>query len=58
MVKLGLITPESFEFNAMLAPAVLVGALAGRRLLIHINQQLFETLVLAFSGIAGILLIV
>jgi uncharacterized membrane protein YfcA len=58
MVKLGLITPQSFEFNAMLAPAVLLGAFAGRWLLIYINQQLFESLVLAFSGIAGILLIV
>jgi hypothetical protein len=58
MVKLGLITPQSFGFNLILAPAVLLGALAGRWLLIRINQQLFEALVLAFSAIAGILLIV
>jgi uncharacterized protein len=58
MVKLGLITAQSFEFNLMLAPAVLLGAFAGRWLLIRINQQLFETLVLAFSAIAGVLLIV
>jgi uncharacterized membrane protein YfcA len=57
MVKLGLITPESFEFNLMLAPAVLLGALAGRWLLMRINQQLFDTLVLSLSAIAGVLLI-
>ena len=58
MVDLGLITAQSFKFNLMLAPAVLLGAFAGRWLLIRINQQLFEKLVLGFSAIAGILLIV
>ena len=33
------------------------GALAGRWLLIRINQQLFEKLVLSLSAIAGVLLI-
>ena len=58
MVELGLITAQSFEFNLMLAPAVLLGAFMGRWLLIRINQRLFETLVLALSGIAGVLLMV
>jgi uncharacterized protein len=58
MVKLGLITAQSFEFNLMLAPAVLAGAFAGRWLLIRINQQLFENMVLALSAIAGVMLIV
>jgi len=58
MVKLGLITAQSFEFNLMLAPAVLLGAFAGRWILIRINQRLFENLVLALSTIAGILLII
>ena len=58
MVKLGLITAQSFEFNLMLAPAVLLGAFAGRWLLIRINQRLFQNLVLALSAIAGVLLIV
>src|ERR1700728_1081301 len=53
MVKLGLITAQSFESNLMLAPAVLIGAFAVRWLLMRINQQLFENLVLAFSAIAG-----
>jgi uncharacterized membrane protein YfcA len=57
MVKLGLITPQSVEFNLALAPAVFLGALAGRWLLIRINQQLFEKLVLGLSAIAGVLLI-
>jgi uncharacterized protein len=58
MVKLGLITAGSFQFNLMLAPAVLLGAFAGRWLLVRINQQLFENLVLALSAIAGVLLII
>lgn len=58
MVNLGLITAQSFEFNLMLAPAVLLGAAAGRWLLTRINQNVFEQLVLGLSAIAGILLIV
>jgi uncharacterized membrane protein YfcA len=58
MVKLGLITAQSFEFNLLLAPAVLLGAFAGRWLLMRINQRLFENLVLALSAVAGVLLIV
>lgn len=57
MVDLGLITPQSFSFNLLLAPAVLLGALAGRWLLKHVNQNLFEQLVLLLSAIGGILLI-
>jgi uncharacterized membrane protein YfcA len=58
MVGLGLITAQSFEFNLKLAPAVLLGALAGRWLLVRINQTLFDKMVLALSSIAGVLLIV
>ena len=58
MVELGLITVQSFAFNLALAPAVLLGAFAGRWLLMRINQRLFEKLVLALSAIAGVLLIV
>jgi uncharacterized membrane protein YfcA len=57
MVDLGLITTTSFGFNLALAPAVLLGALAGRWLLIRVNQNLFEQLVLILSAIGGILLI-
>ena len=57
MVDLGLITVQSFAFNLALAPAVLLGALAGRWLLVRVNQNLFEQLVLLLSAIGGILLI-
>jgi uncharacterized protein len=56
MVDLGLITVQSFGFNLMLAPAVLLGAVAGRWLLMRVNQSLFEQLVLALSAIGGVLL--
>jgi uncharacterized membrane protein YfcA len=58
MAGLGLITAQSFEFNLKLAPAVLLGALAGRWLLVRINQALFDKMVLTLSSIAGVLLIV
>jgi hypothetical protein len=56
MLDLGLITVQSFGFNLALAPAVLLGAVAGRWLLMRVNQTLFEQLVLALSAIGGILL--
>jgi uncharacterized protein len=57
MVDLGLITTDSFEFNLMLAPAVFVGAMLGRKLLPMINQKLFENLALGLSAVAGIRLL-
>lgn len=57
MVDLGLITADSFGFNLMLAPAVFVGALLGRRLLPKINQRLFENLALGLSAAAGVKLL-
>jgi len=57
MVSLGLITVPSFSFNLLLAPAVVIGALAGRWLVARIDQALFELLVLILSAIGGILLL-
>jgi len=57
MVSLGLITLHSFGFNLLLAPAVVLGAIAGRWLVIRINQALFEKIVLTLSAIAGVLLL-
>jgi uncharacterized membrane protein YfcA len=57
MVSLGLITVHSFGFNILLAPAVVLGAFVGRWLVTHINQALFENLVLALCAIGGILLL-
>ena len=57
MVNLGLITTHSFGFNLILAPAVVLGAVAGRWLVAQINQILFDNLVLILSAIAGVLLL-
>ncbi len=57
MVSLGLITVHSFGINLMLAPAVVIGAFAGRWLVVRINQALFENIVLCLSAIAGVLLL-
>ena len=57
MVNLGLITTHSFTFNLALAPAVVLGALAGRWIVGRINQALFENMVLMLSALGGILLL-
>lgn len=57
MVNLGLINPDSFRLNLWLAPAVLVGAWVGRKILLRINQRVFENLALALSGAAGLKLL-
>ena len=57
MVRLGLINPGSFAVNLWLAPAVVVGALAGRKILPKINQKVFENLALGLSAAAGIKLL-
>lgn len=55
--RLGLITPDTLQFNALLLPAVLTGALLGRRIMPHINQIWFETLALALTLMAGVRLL-
>jgi uncharacterized protein len=57
MVNLGLITTDSFVVNLALAPAVWLGAWAGRKILRRINQKLFENLALGLSALAGIKLL-
>jgi uncharacterized membrane protein YfcA len=54
MVNLGLITTDSTLFNLLLAPAVILGALAGRAVLPRVNQRLFENLALTLSAISGL----
>lgn len=56
-VALGLISPQTLLMNATLAPIVLLGLLAGRRLVQMIPQRLFDSLLLAFTGIASLRLI-
>jgi uncharacterized membrane protein YfcA len=54
MANLGLITTDSVQFNLLLAPAVILGAFAGRAVLPRVNQRLFENLALALSAVSGI----
>lgn len=57
MTHLGLIDGSSVALNLWLAPAVLVGAIAGRSLLKRINQRLFENLAFGLSALAGLKLL-
>lgn len=57
MANLGLINGPSLWMNVWLAPAVLVGALAGKWLLVRIDQKTFEQLALGLSALAGIKLL-
>jgi uncharacterized membrane protein YfcA len=52
-VKLGLITGDSLRMDALLLLPLLPGAWLGPRLLHHINQRVFERMVLLFT-LAGI----
>jgi uncharacterized membrane protein YfcA len=57
MVNLGLINAESFLLNLCLVPAVLMGAWIGRKILLKIDQRLFENLALVLSAAAGVKLL-
>lgn len=53
-VGLGLITADSLAINAVLAPVVIAGALAGRRLAAHMDQAVFEKLVIALTLVSAV----
>ena len=53
MLHLGLITSDSFTLNLVLAPLVIAGAWFGRKLVLAIDQRLFENIALALSLCAG-----
>jgi uncharacterized membrane protein YfcA len=57
MVNLGLVNAASFRGNLVLLPAVIIGALAGRVILKHIDQKLFENLALGLAAAAGLKLL-
>ena len=57
MVSLGLINAQSFLLNLWLAPAVFLGAWAGRAILKKMNQRVFENLALGLSAAAGLKLL-
>lgn len=56
--NLGLITPESLVFVALMAPFAIVGGLLGYQILKRINQRVFEQLALVFTAIAAVRLLV
>jgi uncharacterized protein len=58
MVDLGLVNAASFSLNLMLLPAVLAGGWMGRKLLLRINQRVFENVALVLALIAGLKLMV
>lgn len=51
--QLGLITPETLAFNALLVPGILAGLLLGRSFVSRIPQKWFDILVLAFAVAAA-----
>lgn len=53
-VGLGLITAESLVIDAVLAPLVIVGAFAGRKVASHMDQKLFERLVIALTLVSAL----
>jgi uncharacterized protein len=53
----GMITRESLTFDAMVAPAVFVGALAGRWLIHRIPAHIFEWSVIVLTAISTLLLL-
>jgi uncharacterized protein len=56
-VSLGLISPGSLTLDLLLAPAVVVGALLGRRLARRIDQRLFDRLVLVLTVVSATYLV-
>ncbi len=51
---LHLITLDTLRLNLLLAPAVLLGASIGRRVITRVRQETFETLVLATALLSGL----
>ena len=52
--SLGLISLESLAIDALLAPCVLAGLVAGLAIVKRIPQKLFDTLLLLFTGVAAL----
>jgi uncharacterized protein len=56
-VQLGLIHGSTLLLNALLVPMIFLGLLAGRSLVRHIPQKVFDTLLLIFTTLAGLKLL-
>ncbi len=52
--SLEMITPATLRFDLVVIPAVVLGALLGRRLFLIIPQKLFQWLVLILAALAGL----
>ena len=57
-VGLGLITAESLVISAALVPGIVVGAIAGRRLAAAMSPEVFATVALVATSVAGAWLVV
>jgi uncharacterized membrane protein YfcA len=55
--RFGLIRPDTLVLNLVLAPAILVGLVAGRALVRRVPQRLFDGFLLAFAALAAMKLI-
>ena len=55
--QLGLITFPSLAFNAVLVPFIASGLFLGRSLVSRLPQRWFDTLILAFAGVAAMRLL-
>ena len=52
-----MVSTETILFDLVMAPLIILSAFAGKLLLPHISQKVFNLLVLALAGIAAIKLI-
>lgn len=57
-IGLGLITPSGLLIDLILVPAVIVGALVGRRIASVISQRLFEQIVIVLTVVGAVYLLV
>jgi hypothetical protein len=55
--QLGLITPATLTFNALLLPAIAAGLLLGREVVARLPQRFFNSLVLVFAIAAALRLL-
>ena len=57
MINLGLVSLPSVAFDICLFPAVLLGLIAGRWVLMRVRQRVFEELTLGLSALSGVALL-
>lgn len=57
-IGLGLITPEGLLIDLILVPAVVIGALVGRRIAAVISQRLFEQIVIVLTVVGAVYLLI